>query len=332
MHNNNGLRVVFAGTPAFAAQHLQALVDSEHAMVAVFTQPDRPAGRGKKLTASPVKQLAEQLGLPVYQPDSFKTEDARQQLAALAADVMVVVAYGLILPEAVLDTPRLGCINVHASLLPRWRGAAPVQRAIAAGDSETGVTIMQMDAGLDTGPMLKQGRCDITATDTSATLLDRLAVMGCYSLVATLGELAGGRACAQPQDNERATYAEKIDKAEAFIDWRQPAAMIDRLIRAFVPFPIAYGQFGEQRIKIYRATIAAPFDTQTQPGTIIAVDTDNGSVTVGCGTGALCLWDIQLPGKKMMAVKAVLLGNRDLFAIGAAFSLPDTVVSVADNS
>ena len=328
------LRIVFAGTPAFAAQHLQALATSRHEVVGVFTQPDRPAGRGKKLTASPVKQLAQQLSLPIFQPETFKSDDARTQLESLAADVMVVVAYGLILPQAALDIPRLGCINVHASLLPRWRGAAPVQRALAAGDTESGVTIMQMEAGLDTGPMLKQQACTITANDTSETLLNKLADLGCQALLITLEELAANSTQPQPQDNRQATYAEKIDKAEAMIDWRRSTQDIDRLIRAFIPFPIAYGLFGEQRIKIYRATIDHSDNSGNalvEPGIISAVDIEHGAITVSCGNGLLSLLDIQLPGKKAMPVKAVLLGNRDLFTVGAKFSLPTVTSTTASD-
>lgn len=221
---SDSLRIIFAGTPDFAARHLDALLSSQHQIVGVFTQPDRPAGRGNKLTPSPVKVLAEQHNLPVFQPVSLRPEDNQKLVSDLNADVMVVVAYGLILPKAVLDMPRLGCINVHGSLLPRWRGAAPIQRALWAGDAETGVTIMQMDVGLDTGDMLHKVSCPITAQDTSATLYDKLAEMGPQGLLATLAELANGTATPEKQDEALVTYAEKLSKEEARLNWTLSAA------------------------------------------------------------------------------------------------------------
>lgn len=222
----------------------------EHQVIGVYTQPDRPAGRGKKLTASPVKKLALEHQLPVFQPQSLKDPEQQRLLNALQAEIMVVVAYGLILPQAVLDAPRLGCINVHASILPRWRGAAPIQRAIEAGDPETGVTIMQMDAGLDTGAMLSVSRCEIDHSETSASLHHKLEELGAPALLHTLASIAAGRAVAVDQDDRLSCYAAKITKQEALIDWSQPAQVLDRQVRAFNPFPAAYTTLGELRIKV----------------------------------------------------------------------------------
>ena len=308
------MKIIFAGTPDFAATHLQALI-SQHEVVAVYTQPDRPAGRGKKLTASPVKLLAEQNSLPIYQPQSLKDPEQQTILANLQADIMVVVAYGLILPQVVLDAPRLGCINVHGSILPRWRGAAPIQRAVEAGDKETGVTIMQMDAGLDTGAMLTITRCPIEPSETSGSLYDKLAALGAPALLSTLDKLKAGTAVAVAQDNEQSTYAKKIDKAEALIDWSQPAIIIDQRIRAFSPFPAAYTEIEGLRVKIWAA------QTSTQqlgtPGEIVAAD-DNG-LLVGCGQGSLLLTEIQLAGKSRMPVSEILRSRAELFASGKRF-------------
>lgn len=308
------MKIIFAGTPDFAATHLQALI-SQHEVVAVYTQPDRPAGRGKKLNASPVKLLAEQNNLPIYQPQSLKDPEQHTILANLQADIMVVVAYGLILPQVVLDAPRLGCINVHGSILPRWRGAAPIQRAVEAGDKETGVTIMQMDAGLDTGAMLTITRCPIEPSETSGSLYDKLAALGAPALLSTLDKLKAGTAVAVAQDNEQSTYAKKIDKAEALIDWSQPAIIIDQRIRAFSPFPAAYTEIEGLRVKIWAA------QTSTQqlgtPGEIVAAD-DNG-LLVGCGQGSLLLTEIQLAGKSRMPVSEILRSRVELFATGKRF-------------
>ena len=308
------MKIIFAGTPDFAATHLQALI-SQHEVVAVYTQPDRPAGRGKKLNASPVKLLAEQNNLPIYQPQSLKDPEQHTILANLQADIMVVVAYGLILPQVVLDAPRLGCINVHGSILPRWRGAAPIQRAVEAGDKETGVTIMQMDAGLDTGAMLTITRCPIEPSETSGSLYDKLAALGAPALLSTLDKLKAGTAVAVAQDNEQSTYAKKIDKAEALIDWSQPAIIIDQRIRAFSPFPAAYTEIEGLRVKIWAA------QTSTQQlgtsGEIVAAD-DNG-LLVGCGQGSLLLTEIQLAGKSRMPVSEILRSRVELFATGKRF-------------
>ena len=308
------MKIIFAGTPDFAATHLQALI-SQHEVVAVYTQPDRPAGRGKKLNASPVKLLAEQNNLPIYQPQSLKDPEQHTILANLQADIMVVVAYGLILPQVVLDAPRLGCINVHGSILPRWRGAAPIQRAIEASDKETGVTIMQMDAGLDTGAMLTITRCPIEPSETSGSLYDKLAALGAPALLSTLDKLKAGTAVAVAQDNGQSTYAKKIDKAEALIDWSQPAIIIDQRIRAFSPFPAAYTEIEGLRVKIWAA------QTSTQQlgtsGEIVAAD-DNG-LLVGCGQGSLLLTEIQLAGKSRMPVSEILRSRVELFATGKRF-------------
>ncbi len=305
------MRVLFAGTPDFAAAHLQALLDApDISVIGVYSQPDRPAGRGKKLTASPVKKLAIENQLPVFQPQSLKDSEQQRILSELQADIMVVVAYGLILPQAVLDAPRLGCINVHASILPRWRGAAPIQRAIEAGDSETGVTIMQMDAGLDTGAMLSVSRCEIDSSETSASLHQKLEQLGAPALLHTLTALSNGLAVAVEQDDQLSCYAAKITKQEALVDWSQPAQLLDRQIRAFNPFPAAYTTLGELRIKIWQAEPTKA--TGLTPGQIIS--TDNAGLLVSCGEQSLLLTEIQLPGKSRMAVSEVLKSRGELFA------------------
>ncbi|MEW5757638.1 MAG: methionyl-tRNA formyltransferase [Pseudomonadota bacterium] len=299
------LKIVFAGTPEFAAVTLQAVLESPHQVCAVYTQPDRPAGRGRKLTPSPVKQLAAERGIPVYQPESLKTREAQQELAALAPDVMVVVAYGLILPQAVLDIPRYGCLNVHASILPRWRGAAPIQRAILAGDRESGVTIMQMDAGLDTGGMLKIVTCPIHATDTAQDLHDRLAGLGAGALVEVLAQLRGGIQ-AQTQDNARANYAAKLQKSEAELDWRQPAEVLDRCVRAFNPWPMAYTLLHGEMFRILRAEPRAGSGAQT-PGTVLACGAEG--IDVATGAGVLRLTEVQLAGKRAVPAAEFARGH-----------------------
>jgi methionyl-tRNA formyltransferase len=305
------LKIIFAGTPDFAATHLQALI-RQHDIVAVYTQPDRPAGRGKKLAASPVKLLAAQNNLDIYQPQSLKDAEQQAILARLQADIMVVVAYGLILPQVILDTPRLGCINVHGSILPRWRGAAPIQRAVEAGDNETGITIMQMDAGLDTGAMLTITRCTIDANETSGSLYNKLAALGGPALLGTLDKIEAGTAVATAQNNDQSTYAKKIDKIEALINWSESAAMIDRRIRAFNPFPAAYTEIGGQRVKIWGAQVAS--EQQASPGQILAAD--NNGLLVACGQGCLLLTEIQLAGKSRMPVSEILRSRAELFAPG----------------
>lgn len=311
------MNIIFAGTPDFAAVHLQALLHSEHTVIAVYTQPDRPAGRGKKLLASPVKQLARLHNIPVYQPRSLRDGATQRVLAALDADIMVVVAYGLILPQAVLDTPRLGCLNVHASLLPRWRGAAPIQRAVEAGDSESGVAIMQMEAGLDTGPVLVEHRCVIGQADTGGSLHDRLAGLGGPALLEALAQLNSGNAQPQPQDDTGASYANKISKQEAYLDWQRPAEALQRQIRAFNPFPVCWTTYldkkAAQRLRIYSADIERSGHNK-RPGTIIASD-DRG-ILVACGGEALRLQRLQLPGKKALPAADILKGYRQQFAPG----------------
>ncbi|KKO45980.1 methionyl-tRNA formyltransferase [Arsukibacterium ikkense] len=307
------LRIIFAGTPDFAARHLQALINSDHQIVAVYSQPDRPAGRGQKLQPSAVKQLAMQHQLPVYQPKSLKKAEAQAELAALNADVMVVVAYGLILPLAVLQSPRLGCINVHGSLLPRWRGAAPIQRAIWAGDQQTGITIMQMDQGLDTGPMLSKVRCDIGATDTSASLYERLAGLGPKSLLDALAQLPALQAQAQAQNDSEACYAEKLHKDEGLLDFTKSAEALSREIRAFNPWPASYLQLPQGTVKIWQASWYST-DHRAAAGDIVAAS--KKGIEIACADGVLVLTTLQPPGKKPMAAADFLNGRADWFAVG----------------
>ncbi|AQQ66228.1 methionyl-tRNA formyltransferase [Microbulbifer agarilyticus] len=319
------LNIIFAGTPDFAAVHLQTLLDSDHNVIAVYSQPDRPAGRGKKLLASPVKQLALEHEIPVYQPLSLRDEQAQQELAALNAELMVVVAYGLILPQVVLDTPRLGCVNVHASLLPRWRGAAPIQRAVEAGDAESGVAIMQMEAGLDTGPVLVEARTPIAAGETGGSLHDKLAGLGGPALLEALAMLESGTAEPQIQDDALANYAGKITKEEARLDWSRPATELERLVRAFNPFPVCWTEFQDnkgkpQRLRVYAAKLEQGCHNDT-PGTILSAD-DEG-ILVACGREALRLTQLQLPGKKALPVAEILKGYRDLFAAGITLGAAD---------
>ena len=311
---SDSLRIIFAGTPDFAARHLDALLSSEHQVVGVFTQPDRPAGRGKKLMPSPVKVLAQEHGLPVFQPASLRTAENQQQVADLQADIMVVVAYGLILPKAVLDMPRLGCINVHGSLLPRWRGAAPIQRALWAGDEETGVTIMQMDVGLDTGDMLFKLSCPVTAQDTSASLYDKLAQLGPQGLLETLSQLASGQAKPEVQDEAQATYAEKLSKEEAKLDWTLSAAQLERCIRAFNPWPVSYVLIDEQPVKVWQASVLVS-SKQAAPGTII--NAGKQGIQVATADGILNLEVLQPAGKKAMSAQDLLNSRREWFTPGA---------------
>lgn len=301
------MKIIFAGTPQFAASALAAL-HKEHQIVAVLTQPDRPAGRGMKLAVSAVKQLGLQYGLPVLQPTTLKSAEVQREIAALDADVMVVAAYGLILPKAVLQLPRYGCLNIHASLLPRWRGAAPIQRAILAGDKETGITIMQMDEGLDTGDMLLRNACPIEATDTGHTLHDKLAGMGASSILEALrllqeSGLAGmsptggnsqNRLTPIKQDEDAACYAAKLLKSEAQIDWRLDARQIERAVRAYNPFPVCHANLDGVPIKIWQAKLCT--GKQDDPGRVLAVD--KHGITVACGKDALLLEVLQRPGGK----------------------------------
>ncbi len=312
------MRIVFAGTPDFAAQHLQALLDdNDHNIVAVYTQPDRPAGRGKKLTPSPVKALAEKYDLPVFQPISLKDPEQQQVLAALNADIMVVVAYGLLLPSVILNTPKYGCINVHASLLPRWRGAAPIQRAIEAGDVESGITIMQMDVGLDTGDMLHVTHCPITASETGGSLHDKLATLGPPALLSTLQQIALGTSVAVKQDDALSNYAPKITKDEALLNWYLPSAELDRKVRAFNPFPVAYTLLNNERIRIWQAELSPIKFPQSAPGSICKAD--NQGLVVSTGKGSLLITELQLPGKKRLPVSEVLKSRSELFTPGTLF-------------
>jgi methionyl-tRNA formyltransferase len=305
------LRLIFAGTPDFAAKALHALIRSPHEIVAVYTQPDRPAGRGRKLTPSPVKQLALQHQLTVLQPASLKTAEATEQLRALDADVMVVAAYGLLLPPKVLEMPRYGCLNIHASLLPRWRGAAPIQRAILAGDKETGITIMQMDQGLDTGAMLLKLTCPITRQDTAASLHDRLASLGAEAIITALDQLP--TLIPTPQDDREATYAAKLTKQEAIIDWHLPAEDLDRLIRAFNPWPVAQTSVNGQTLRIWSAQPLAD-KANVPPGTVIG--RDKQGIDIACGEGVLHLTRLQPAGSKPMDVAAFLNGRPDWLTPG----------------
>ena len=303
------LSIVFAGTPEFSVPALEALLRSRHRVTAVYTQPDRPAGRGRHLAASPVKQCALRHGVPVEQPASLRDAVAEERLRRWSADVMVVVAYGLLLPPGVLAAPRLGCVNIHASLLPRWRGAAPIQRAILAGDHETGVTIMQMDAGLDTGPMLLARRTAIGPRESAASLHDRLAVLGAEALLPALDALAAGTAAPRVQPEEGATYAAKIRKDEAVIDWSRPALEIDRLVRAFNPWPVAETRWDGRQLRIWEAQPAdsAALTTRaagTVPGTVLEVGA--AGVVVATGDGVLCISRLQVAGRRQMSAAEFL--------------------------
>ena len=322
------MKIIFAGTPHFAASALAALL-KEHQIVAVLTQPDRPAGRGMQLGTSPVKQLALQHGLPVLQPATLKSEQTQRLLAALDADVMVVAAYGLILPKAVLQLLRFGCLNIHASLLPRWRGAAPIQRAILAGDNESGITIMQMDEGLDTGDILLSNTCRIESNDTAQTLHDKLAELGAGSILEALrllqeSGLAGmsptggnsqNRLTPIKQDNAAACYAAKLTKSEAQINWRQDARQIERAVRAYNPVPVCHASINGVMIKIWQAGLCA--GQQGEPGKVLAAD--KHGITVACGTGALRLEMLQRPGGKAQPaaqfLQALPVKPGDLFSV-----------------
>jgi len=295
------MRVIFAGTPEFAAHALRAIIAAGHVVPLVLTQPDRPAGRGMALQPSPVKRLAEASGVEVFQPPTLKEAAAQERIAAVGADVMVVAAYGLIVPQVVLAMPRFGCINIHASLLPRWRGAAPVQRALLAGDHETGVSIMQLEAGLDTGPVLLRAACPIGAADNAATLHDRLAESGARLIVEALSKLPLPM---EPQPAAGVTYAHKIEKAEALIDWSKDAQELDRHIRAFNPFPGAQARFGGQTVKLWQAV---PVAGGGEKGRILSVD--RNCIVVACGSGALAVSELQKAGGKRLPVREFLAGH-----------------------
>ncbi len=307
------LRIIFAGTPDFAAKHLAALLKTDHEIVAVYTKEDTPSGRGKKLQPSAVKVLAQEHQLPVVQPKSLRDGEALEQLAQFNADLMIVVAYGLILPTAALETPHLGCVNVHGSLLPRWRGAAPIQRAVWAGDKQSGVTIMQMDEGLDTGPMLHKASLDIATDETSSTLYERLAELGPQALVEAIDLLAQDKLPAQIQDDEQANYAKKLSKEEAKINWQDNAAHIERCVRAFNPWPVSYFQLEQHAIKVWQSSVSE-ISSNAAPGTI--VQADKNGIVVATSQGTICLEKLQFPGKKAMVISDILNSRKELFAPG----------------
>ena len=310
------LRIIFAGTPAFAAESLRALLHTHHEVVGVYTQPDRPVGRGRELKPSPVKELALARKLPIFQPLSLRDGGAQAELAELKADLMVVAAYGLILPKTVLETPRLGCINVHGSLLPRWRGAAPIQRAILTGDKETGITIMQMDIGLDTGAMLYKMACPISEHDTSASLHDRLAFLGGDALLTVLEAIDNDEPFAPiPQDDALATYASKLTKEEGNIDWKNSALDISRAVRAFNAWPVAYTQVQGQIVRIWQAHIVTGEKTTAPAGMIIRADKQGLWLAAGDG-GVVAIDNLQLPSGKALRYVDVLNSRKELFQIG----------------
>lgn len=302
------LRIVYAGTPDFAVPALKALLESQHEVVAVYCQPDRPAGRGRKLVFGPVKQVAVDAGIPVEQPVSLKSAEEHDKLRAYAPDVMVVAAYGLILPQVVLDIPRYGCLNIHGSLLPRWRGAAPIQRAIQTGDAQTGVTIMQMAAGLDTGDMLYKVTCPITTNDGGQSIHDRLAADGATALLHTLDLLVAGQLQPEVQDDALANYAHKLTKAEAEIDWTRSAVDIDRLIRAFDAWPTAYTLYHGQPLRLFACQVIHPTSQPTaQPGSVVAESKEG--IDIATGDGVIRILSLQMPGGKRLSAAEFLNGR-----------------------
>ena len=310
------MNIVFAGTPAFALPALCELFKSEHKIISVYTQPDRPAGRGRKLQVSPVKAWALENNVPIHQPLNFKTQDERETLKSLQPDVMVVIAYGLILPKEVLEIPRFGCINVHASLLPAWRGASPIQHAILHGDSVSGVSIMQMDAGMDTGAVYTKEPCTITKTDNSATLHDKLAKISAKPLLQVINSLVTQDLKPCVQNDNLASYAPKISKSDAEVNWHKSSAEIDCLIRAYNPWPVAYSTLNEEQVRIHRATVGSKISNEP-PGTIIAID-KNG-ILVTTGDGSLLIEKLQFPGKKVLAVADWLNANSTKINVGMIF-------------
>ncbi len=310
------MRIIFAGTPEISAAVLQTLLDAKLEVITCLTQPDRPQGRGLKLTASPVKKLATKVNIPVLQPSSLKPIAAQQELIKLRADLMIVLAYGLILPQAVLDIPTHGCINIHGSILPRWRGAAPIQHAILAGDTKTGITTMQMDAGLDTGAILKIYPYKIDAKETSASLFARLTTLAQTGIIDTLKHLAAGTLQAIPQDDSLATYAHKLEKQQANIDWNLPAIEIDRAIRAYNPWPVAFTNFDSKIIRVWNSEVIQDNTTQQEPGTIVAIDPQG--INVATGSGVLRILQLQFPGKKSLPATDVCHAHHEL-KIGSRF-------------
>ncbi|AFP85750.1 methionyl-tRNA formyltransferase [secondary endosymbiont of Heteropsylla cubana] len=308
------LRIIFAGTPNFAAHHLNALICTKHKVIGVFTQPDRLGGRGKHLKSSPVKQLAKQYNIPLFQPISFSLIEEKENLIQLNPDIIVVVAYGLILPQDILNIPRLGCINVHGSLLPRWRGAAPIQRAIWKGDNFTGITIIQMDAGLDTGSILNRVVYKIQKDDTSASLYKKLEKIGSDALICTLEQIARNQIIREPQDNTFATYATKLTKEEAKLNWSLSATQLERCVRAFNPWPVSYFYLEKQMIKVWSAGVNKELFLSYKPGTILA--TKKKEIHVATGKDILILRQLQPQGKKIMSVQDFLNSRRQYFTPG----------------
>lgn len=311
------MKIIFAGTPEFALPCLEAVLQTQHEVVAVYTQPDRPAGRGRNVHMSPVKTLALDQQLPVYQPRNFKATADVELLQAMAPDLMIVVAYGIILPAAVLAIPKHGCINVHASLLPKWRGAAPIQRAIQHGNQQTGVTIMQLDAGMDTGPMLNTLACDIHADDTAQSLHDRLAQLGAEALLMAIAEIDNGRVQLTAQDKQQASYAPRLSKDEGRIDWQQAAVTIARMVRAFNPWPVAHTELNGELIRIWQAEVIAA-SPQQAPGTIIKADKQG--IDIATKQQVLRIQRLQLPGGKVLAASEILNSRADMFAPGILFN------------
>lgn len=305
------LRIIFAGTPDFAALSLQAILDSQHQVIEVLTQPDRKAGRGKKIIYSDTKKLALEHDIPVFQPQNLRDPDTIEHLRELAPDVIVVVAYGLIIPADVLNLPKHGCLNVHGSILPRWRGAAPIHRAIAAGDTESGATIMLMDEGLDTGPMLHKVFTPIQPDDTGGSLYQRVAQQGADALVKVLDELPSYLAEQTPQSDEGATYAHKLTKEEGALDWHKPAIELERQVRAFNPWPVAWTKLNGDNLRVWHATLG---QGKGQSGEIL--QTNNDGIEVACGEGSLIITRLQLPGKKQLSAAEVLNGHGHLFTQG----------------
>lgn len=295
---DNNLRIIFAGTPDFSVPALEALINSQHEVIAVYTQPDRPAGRGRKLKASPVKEIALKNNIPVYQPESLKEKSEQDQISQLKPDVMIVVAYGLLLPETILSIPAFGCLNIHASILPRWRGAAPIQRAILGDDKETGVSIMQMDVGLDTGDVLTIATCLIEKNETGGSLHDKLAILGTQPLLDVLEQLQNGSAKPVKQNDNDASYAKKLSKEEALIDWGKQVAEIDRKIRAFNPWPVAFTKLDDKNMRIWSAT-ALDNNSDKKPGTVLSCNKDG--VDVATGQGVLRIEKLQMPGGRAMS-------------------------------
>lgn len=322
---SKALNIIFAGTPDFAAKHLEALINSDHNIVAVYCPPDKPAGRGKKMMACATKLLALEHDLPVEQPINFKADADQLHLASYKADIMVVVAYGLLLPEVILKTPDLGCINVHGSILPKWRGAAPIQRSLEAGDDVTGVTIMQMDKGLDTGDMISTLTCEITSKDTSASLYEKLAIAGPQALTDALTLISANTHTCVPQDNNLSTYAAKLDKAEAELNWQENAVILHRKIRAYIPWPVAQFTYveaatkKEHRIRIWQASVIATESTAAA-GTIISTDKTGILVATGSSDQAIRLETLQIPGKKALAVSDILNSKADWFVTGQSIT------------